>query len=921
MNTGPESPRDDSFRPVQIGPYRILDVLGEGGMGTVYLAEQQEPVTRRVALKVIKLGMDSKAVVARFEQERQTLALMQHDGIARVYDCGTTETGQPFFVMELVQGKPLTTFCDEARLTLAQRLNLLQQVCSAVQHAHQKGVVHRDLKPGNVLVTDRDGKLQAKVIDFGLAKAMGSKLVEATLFTEIGQIVGTPEYMAPEQADPTNLDIDTRADVYSLGVILYELLVGRVPFPWRELRQAGLQEMQRILREVEPPRPSTRLLTTAGASAVAAEARRMSPSALRRALEQDLDWVVLKALDKDRNRRYETPAGLASDLQRFLDDQPVEAGPPSLGYRLRKFVRRHRARLMVTAVVAVTAIVSAFLVIREQWRTERAMAATRTRAAAETNFLLAEESVRRGAWQQALAAYEQAAQLGYPDRFAIELGKVQALDGIEPTDARDQLAKLDENGLGPARQAKLLLLRGSIGTDWAKTPQTGVAALRAARQLQALAPADDLFAQALLETDLRAAWRLLRAALVIAPGHTGALRTALPISVFVGTSRDMVALVHEYSGVCPGDKRLPILRAMAMMMQEEPLDAAEIETELRRIDNDELGSQFVPILRFLADRRQHGVQTGQESNFDIVRKALPLILGTMKNPASGDWVYVLHPSLLKYGPSLIKLMSGLTLGMSVSRQLDDLEVCLPDDRLWDVIRTREHLRRNDLDAAWQAWNGGRSHSSFITRFVGRQLWEQTLMRVEQGLLVSLQYRQAEGKGPMSADQSAAMVSWAVRVIDGALPPSDLENVVKIALAIHDSRLAIEASLRLVRVLPEKATSAKYWLAYALTQEGAVQWARRLVAELLAEEPTSTLLQTDLSHLESRLRHEVAYPLLAARLRAELEQPSPQPEATEALTTARRALLWVLTQWELEEPGKGHGDQATALRQELGLQPH
>ncbi|HEX6810569.1 MAG TPA: serine/threonine-protein kinase, partial [Planctomycetota bacterium] len=338
-------------RPQQIGPYRILDTLGEGGMGTVYLAEQQEPVRLRVALKLIKLGMDSKAVVARFEHERQALAVMQHDGIAKVFNCGTSERGQPYFVMELVKGIPLNRFCEQNRLPLPQRLVLMQQVCAAVQHAHQKGVVHRDLKPGNVLVSDEGGKLQIKIIDFGLAKAMGKGLVEASLFTEAGQVVGTPEYMAPEQADPTNPDIDTRADIYSLGVMLYELLVGALPFPGHELRKAGMLEVQRILREVDPPKPSTKLTSSPTTAAGIAAARRMSASALVRVLEHDLNWVALKALEKDRNRRYETANVLAADLQRFLDHEPLIAGPPSATYRLRKLVRRYRGQFVAASAV------------------------------------------------------------------------------------------------------------------------------------------------------------------------------------------------------------------------------------------------------------------------------------------------------------------------------------------------------------------------------------------------------------------------------------------------------------------------------------------------------------------------------------------------------------------------------------------
>ncbi len=353
--------------PQQIGPYRILDLLGQGGMGEVYVAEQSEPVKRRVALKVIKLGMDSREVVARFQQERQALALMAHDGIAKVYDVGTTERGQPYFVMELVKGVPLHEYCDAHKLGLKERIALMQQVCAAVTHAHQKGVVHRDLKPGNVLVADNGGAPQAKVIDFGLAKAMGQKLVEATLFTEAGRIVGTPEYMAPEQADPTNADIDTRVDVYSLGVMLYETLVGSLPFASDRLRRAGLAGIQQVLREEEPPRPSHKLSTLGPASTAVCQARRISTAALQKALRTDLDWVVLKAMEKDRSRRYDSPAALAADLQRYLDHEPLLAGPPSAMYRLQKLVRRYRGQFVAAGLVGAT-LVAGGIGTFVQWR-------------------------------------------------------------------------------------------------------------------------------------------------------------------------------------------------------------------------------------------------------------------------------------------------------------------------------------------------------------------------------------------------------------------------------------------------------------------------------------------------------------------------------------------------------------------------
>jgi serine/threonine protein kinase/Flp pilus assembly protein TadD len=343
----------------RIGPYKLLQQLGEGGMGTVYLAEQEEPVKRRVALKIIKAGMDSARVVARFEAERQALAMMDHPHIARVLDGGSTHNGRPFFVMDLVKGIPITTYCDQEHLTLRERLELFIPVCQAVQHAHQKGIIHRDLKPSNVFIALYDGKPVPKVIDFGLAKATAQNLTERTMFTEVGQMVGTLEYMAPEQAELNNLDIDTRADIYSLGVILYELLTGSPPFTARQLRSAAFTEMLRMIREVEPPRPSTKLSSSIELPSIAAN-RKLEPARLTRLVHGDLDWIAMKCLAKERNRRYETANGLALDIQRYLADEPVLAGPPSVGYRLRKFVQRNRGRV-VAAVLMLCALIAGMI--------------------------------------------------------------------------------------------------------------------------------------------------------------------------------------------------------------------------------------------------------------------------------------------------------------------------------------------------------------------------------------------------------------------------------------------------------------------------------------------------------------------------------------------------------------------------------
>ena len=340
-----------------IGPYKLLQQIGEGGMGTVYMAEQTQPVQRTVALKLIKAGMDSRQVLARFGAERQALALMDHPNIAKVFDAGTTDNGRPYFVMELVKGIPITRFCDERRLTTRERLELAIPVCQAVQHAHQKGIIHRDLKPSNVLIALYDGKPVPKVIDFGVAKATGPRLTDQTLYTEFGAVVGTLEYMSPEQAELNQLDIDTRSDIYSLGVLLYELLTGSTPLDRKRLRHGALLEMLRVIREEESPRPSMRLSTTEELPTIAA-CRNIEPRKLSGLVRGELDWIVMKALEKDRNRRYETANGLAADLRRYLDDEPVQAGPPSASYRLRKFVRRNRRALATTALVGVLLLVA-----------------------------------------------------------------------------------------------------------------------------------------------------------------------------------------------------------------------------------------------------------------------------------------------------------------------------------------------------------------------------------------------------------------------------------------------------------------------------------------------------------------------------------------------------------------------------------
>ena len=351
-----------------IGRYKLLQKIGEGGMGVVYMAEQTEPVTRRVALKIIKLCMDTKQVVARFEVERQVLAMMDHANIAKVLDGGATETGRPFFVMELVQGIPITEFCDKNKFSAQERLELFIPICQAIQSAHQKGIIHRDIKPSNVLVTLNHGEPAAKVIDFGIAKATNQKLTEKTLFTSYAMMIGTPAYMSPEQAEMTSLDVDTRTDVYSLGVLLYELLTGITPFPEKRLRSAGYGEMQRIIVTEEPEKPSTRLNKTLAASVASVANPKSKIANPKSRIDPDLDWITMKCLEKDRRRRYETPTELVSDLKRHLYNEPVSAAAPSLSYQFHKFHRKHkvlvRSAMIVSAVLVVATVVSVTLAVR-----------------------------------------------------------------------------------------------------------------------------------------------------------------------------------------------------------------------------------------------------------------------------------------------------------------------------------------------------------------------------------------------------------------------------------------------------------------------------------------------------------------------------------------------------------------------------
>ena len=446
-----------------IGRYKVLEKLGEGGCGVVYVAEQTEPVRRRVALKVIKLGMDTKQVVARFEAERQALALMDHPNIAKVLDGGSTETGRPYFVMELVRGIRITDYCDQNKLPTPERLDLFIKVCQAIQHAHHKGIIHRDIKPSNILVTLQEGVALPKVIDFGIAKATSGRLTEQTLFTRIEQFIGTPAYMSPEQAEMSGLDVDTRSDIYSLGVLLYELLTGRTPFDGQALLQRGIEELLLTLRDVEPPRPSARLSTLAPPDLDrVAKARGTVGAHLRSQLQGDLDWIVMKCLEKDRTRRYETANGLAADLKRHLSHEPVVARPPSRLYEFQKTLRRHKfgfaAAVALVLVLAVGVLVSAWQarIARDQ----RDLAAKARQAEAQQRTVADEQrkdaEAARGRAEQIAEFLSQTLHGAAP---SVALGRdITMLNEMMNAAA----ARIEKGDMKSAPEAELRL-RGTIG--------------------------------------------------------------------------------------------------------------------------------------------------------------------------------------------------------------------------------------------------------------------------------------------------------------------------------------------------------------------------------------------------------------------------------------------------------------------------
>jgi len=577
----------------QIGPYKLTSILGEGGYGIVYLAEQQRPVKRRVALKIIKPGMNSKQVIARFEAERQALALLDHPNIAHVFNAGTTEASRPYFVMEHVKGIPVTEHCDRHKLTIEERLKLFLQVCEAVQYAHQKGIIHRDIKPSNILVTLEADRAIPMIIDFGVAKAISQPLTERTLVTEQGQFVGTPEYMSPEQADLTTQDVDTRSDVYSLGVVLYELLTGALPFDPEALRKGGIEHIRHVICEEEPKTPSTRLSTASGReSTKLAQLRRTDARTLGRQLHGDLDWITLKAMEKDQTRRYQTAHALAEDIQRHLENEPVLAGPPSKIYRLKKFVHRHRAQAAGAAVagilLAVIAVISILYV----------QAANRNRAAESLEHAdilsKARESRSKGQFDEALAHIDTIVGSEHVGAEARLLRAQIVLRLRGPSEAIGPLEELTKEQDDIACQAHFLLARIYLETkpdnpqDIPEYQQTGRAHQQVGEELFSESP-EAYFNRSMMTGTVSKSLEYLEEALKLDPGHYPSRRARslayYALKDYRNMERDAVAMTV----LRDWDPLGYSLLAIALREADDVADALRYHNRAIRISPDEPG--------------------------------------------------------------------------------------------------------------------------------------------------------------------------------------------------------------------------------------------------------------------------------------------------------------------------------------------
>jgi serine/threonine protein kinase/Tol biopolymer transport system component len=674
-----EAPPIPDMTGTEIGRYKLLEKIGEGGMATVYMAEQRHPICRRVALKIIKLGMDTKQVIARFEAERQALAMMDHPNIATVLDAGTTETGRPYFVMELVRGLPITKFCDANNLATQERLELFVSVCHAVQHAHQRGIIHRDIKPSNILVTLHDGKPVPKVIDFGIAKALNQRLTEKTIFTRYSQMIGTPEYMSPEQAEMSGLDVDTRTDVFSLGVLLYELLAGTTPFDSDYLLSKGYGEMQRIIREEEPIRPSTKVTTLGETLSVVAKHRRVAPEALGKLMRGDLDWIVMKTLEKDRTRRYETVHSLAEDIERHLRNVPITASSPGTIYRLQKFLRRNRTKVVTWSAVAV--IVVGLLLVPGAYlrvRTER------IRNDHLRTIALVEDLVTSGDYERALVEVKPVLSSRFVGPEAGLLNARILLELQSPDAGVEQLYKLLNERSEIAANAHFLLSRIYLESA-ARDPHMKDKAEVHLRHGEQLLPrtAQAYLLRAVVSQTVEGTLRWLEEALQLDPANHDARRARALTCLALGEYRDMETEASIMIGSQPRNPTGYSLRAIA----RRELTRAQNDSELlskavadhnRAID---LTSSHDSRLADLRNQR-HRTLMRMGKYDDALADMQACVQMQPRNPAYRFDLFCVLLTLGQYDKAQAEYDSILKSGLMKPMHFDSLAAKYVSDSLW-----------------------------------------------------------------------------------------------------------------------------------------------------------------------------------------------------------------------------------------------
>lgn len=679
----PNATRDATSIPdmtgTEIGRYKLLEKIGEGGMATVYMAEQRHPICRRVALKIIKLGMDTKQVIARFEAERQALAMMDHPNIATVLDAGTTETGRPYFVMELVRGLPITKFCDTNNLTTRERLELFVSVCHAVQHAHQRGIIHRDIKPSNVLVTLHDGKPVPKVIDFGIAKALNQRLTEKTIFTRYSQMIGTPEYMSPEQAEMSGLDVDTRTDVFSLGVLLYELLAGTTPFDSEYLLSKGYGEMQRIIREEEPTRPSTKVSTLGEALTDVARHRRVAPEALGRLMRGDLDWIVMKTLEKDRTRRYETVHSLAEDVERHLRNEPITASSPGTIYRLQKFLRRNRTKVVTWSAAAVIVIGLLFVPgAYMHFRTER------IRSDHLRTIALVEDLVTSGDYERALAEVEPLLSSRFVGPEAGLLNARVLLELQSPDAGVEQLHKLLNERSEIAANAHYLLARIYLESA-ARDPHLKDKAEIHLQHGEQLLPrtAQAYLLRAVVAQTVEGTVRWLEEALQLDPANYDAHRARALTCLALGEYHDMETEASIMIGSQPKNPAGHSLRAIARRELALAQDDGELLSKAVADHNRAIGltSPHDSRLADLRDQR-HRTLMRMGKYDDALADVQACLQMQPRNPAYHFDLFCVLLALGQYEKAQAGYDSILSSGLMHQMHFDSLAAKYVSDSLW-----------------------------------------------------------------------------------------------------------------------------------------------------------------------------------------------------------------------------------------------